>query len=116
MTMERAKLEINPPRDRFNIIFLILLIHGIGTLTPWNMFINAKLVNRARISLLSSRGSSAESFYLSNTLQYFIDYKLSANYTGVKSEYVANFMPYVGLASQVPNLLFNWLNIFMDLG
>lgn len=45
MTMERAKLEINPPHDRFNIIFFILLIHGVGTLTPWNMFINAKDVS-----------------------------------------------------------------------
>lgn len=41
MTMERATLEINPPRDRLNIIFFILLLHGIGTLMPWNMFINA---------------------------------------------------------------------------
>lgn len=44
MTMERAKLEINPPSDRYKLIFLILLIHGVGTLTPWNMFINAKEV------------------------------------------------------------------------
>lgn len=41
MTMERATLEINPPRDRLNIIYFILLLHGIGTLMPWNMFINA---------------------------------------------------------------------------
>lgn len=45
MTMERATLEINPPRDRLNIIYLILLLHGIGTLMPWNMFINAKSVS-----------------------------------------------------------------------
>lgn len=77
--MERATLEINPPRDRLNIIFFILLLHGIGmyinlshfeciiccccfcwsifsasflciggqlgTLMPWNMFINAKSVS-----------------------------------------------------------------------
>lgn len=45
MTMERAKLEINPPRDRLNIVYLILLLHGVGTLMPWNMFITAKSVS-----------------------------------------------------------------------
>lgn len=40
--MERAKLEISPPYDRLNIIYFILLLHGVGTLMPWNMFINAK--------------------------------------------------------------------------
>lgn len=39
--MERATLEINPPRDKLNIIYFILLLHGIGTLMPWNMFITA---------------------------------------------------------------------------
>lgn len=42
--MDRAKMEINPPHDRFKLIFFILLLQGIGTLTPWNMFINAKPV------------------------------------------------------------------------
>lgn len=58
----------------------------------------------------------------SNTLhfpfcfQYFIDYKLGYEYTGVHSEYATNFLAYVGLAAQGPNILFNWLNIFMNLG
>lgn len=45
MTMERATLEINPPRDKLNIIYFILLLHGIGTLMPWNMFITANSVS-----------------------------------------------------------------------
>lgn len=57
---------------------------------PWNMFITAK--------------------------SYFVDYKLSSNYTGVKSEYAANFLPYIGFASQIPNVVFNWMNIFVNLG
>lgn len=44
MTMERAKMEISPPRDRLNLILFVLVLHGIGTLTPWNMFITAKAV------------------------------------------------------------------------
>lgn len=26
---------------RFNMVYVILLIHGVGVLMPWNMFINA---------------------------------------------------------------------------
>lgn len=83
-------METDPPKDRYKLIFLVLVLHGIGTLTPWNMFITAK--------------------------DYFVDYKLSSNYTGKESPYAANFLPYIGFASQIPNVLFNWLNIFVNLG
>ncbi|XP_021968310.1 equilibrative nucleoside transporter 3 isoform X2 [Folsomia candida] len=82
--------ERTPPTDRFNIVYLILIIHGVGTLMPWNMFITAKA--------------------------YFVDYKLSKGYTGTESEYANNFMPYLGFASQIPNVFFNWLNIFIQIG
>lgn len=49
-------------------------------------------------------------------MQYFIDHKLSKNYTGIDSQYVDNFMPYLELASQGPNFIFNWLNIFLQIG
>lgn len=89
--MERAKLECEPPTDRFKMIFFILVLHGIGTLTPWNMFITAK--------------------------DYFVDYKLSQNYTGVDNTQIQqNFLAYIGFASQIPNVLFNWMNIFVNLG
>jgi solute carrier family 29 (equilibrative nucleoside transporter), member 1/2/3 len=45
MTMERAKMEIDPPTDKYRLVFFILVIHGIGTLMPWNMFITAKSVS-----------------------------------------------------------------------
>ncbi|XP_046667312.1 equilibrative nucleoside transporter 1 [Homalodisca vitripennis] len=90
VTMENAQLEMNPPHDRLKLVYLTLMLHGIGTLMPWNMFITAK--------------------------DYFVEYKLSQNYTGLESDYVTNFMPFIGFASQVPNLIFNWLNIFLQLG
>lgn len=90
VTMDTADLETNPPRDRWKLVYLTLVLHGVGTLMPWNMFITAK--------------------------SYFIDYKLGYEYTGVHSEYATNFLAYVGLAAQGPNILFNWLNIFMNLG
>lgn len=90
LTMEHAHLETHPPSDRYNIVYLIMFLHGMGTLLPWNMFINAK--------------------------SYFVDYKLSQNYTGIETEYAANFMPYLGIAAQGPNFLFNWLNVFVHIG
>lgn len=45
MTMDRAKMEISPPRDRFNLILFTFILHGVGTLMPWNMFITAKAVS-----------------------------------------------------------------------
>ncbi|XP_066582107.1 NADPH-dependent diflavin oxidoreductase 1-like [Prorops nasuta] len=90
VTMDRADLEINPPKDRLRLVFLIMLLHGIGALMPWNMFITAK--------------------------NYFVDYKLSNEYTGIDTNYATNFLAYLGFAAQIPNLLFNWVNIFVQLG
>ncbi|XP_076382029.1 equilibrative nucleoside transporter 1 isoform X1 [Megalopta genalis] len=90
VTMDQADLELNPPRDRLNIVFLIMVLHGIGALMPWNMFITAK--------------------------KYFVDYKLSKDYAGIETDYDKNFLAYVGFAAQIPNVLFNWLNIFIQLG
>ncbi|KAG7200699.1 hypothetical protein KM043_001250 [Ampulex compressa] len=90
VTMAQADLELNPPKDRLNIVFCILVLHGIGALMPWNMFITAK--------------------------NYFVDYKLSVAYTGIHTNYATNFLAYLGFAAQIPNLLFNWLNIFIQLG
>lgn len=90
VTMDQADLEINPPKDRLNLVFFVLLLHGIGALMPWNMFITAK--------------------------DYFVNYKLSKAYTGIDSNYATNFLADLGFAAQIPNLLFNWLNIFIQLG
>ncbi|XP_068984794.1 NADPH-dependent diflavin oxidoreductase 1 isoform X4 [Bombus flavifrons] len=90
VTMDQADLELNPPKDRLNIVFCIMILHGIGILMPWNMFITAK--------------------------NYFVNYKLSEEYTGIQSNYATNFLAYLGFAAQIPNLLFNWLNVFMQFG
>lgn len=90
LTMDDASLQINAPRDRYNLVYITFLIHGIGVLMPWNMFITAK--------------------------SYFSEYKLGKDYIGEELEYGASFLQYLGFAAQVPNVIFNWLNIFMKMG
>nr|KAG5699011.1 hypothetical protein BaRGS_025405 [Batillaria attramentaria] len=83
-TLERVEeMEKNHPRDRFNLVYLIMVVHGIGILMPWNMFINAKA--------------------------YFEDHKLNQGNetTAEVQEYSTNFMSYIGMAAQFPNALMN---------
>lgn len=47
--------------------------------------------------------------------QYFVEYKLNTDDEEL-SGYSTNFLPYLGYASQIPNVLFNWVNIFVQLG
>ncbi|CAB0028122.1 unnamed protein product [Trichogramma brassicae] len=47
VTMDQANLELNPPRDRLNIVMFIMILHGVGALMPWNMFISAPEVSFA---------------------------------------------------------------------
>lgn len=104
-TSDRLKTDANgQPVDRCKIVFIILLIHGIGTLMPWNMFINAE--------------------------EYFRKYKLmpalnGANTTDAFDRDIGeielnslrkNFLSYLGSASQLPNALFSGLNLVVNLG
>ncbi|XP_075986464.1 equilibrative nucleoside transporter 2 isoform X2 [Anticarsia gemmatalis] len=49
-------MDLAPPKDKYNLIFLTLIVHGIGTLTAFNMFITAK--------------SYFEDYKLKNTKEY----------------------------------------------
>lgn len=83
---------VSPPKDRYNMVYLILVLHGIGVLMPWNMFITAH--------------------------SYFSDYKLNVT-TGDEifdqktTEFSKNFLSYIGVAAQVPNVVCNGLNLFV---
>lgn len=35
-------MDLAPPKDRWNLIYMTLILHGLGTLTAWNMFITEK--------------------------------------------------------------------------
>ena len=50
------------------------------------------------------------------SFQYFVNYKLGKEYTETPLPYATYFLQYVGFAAQIPNLVFNWINIFLNLG
>ncbi|XP_044594180.1 equilibrative nucleoside transporter 1 isoform X2 [Cotesia glomerata] len=88
--MDQVDLELNPPKDKLNVVFIIMVLHGIGTLMPWNMFITAR--------------------------NYFENYKFSSNYTVINTTYASKYVNSVSFSAQVPNVIFNWINLFMPLG
>lgn len=92
--------EKDRPLDRYNIVFFILLLHGIGTLMPWNMFINAEVYFRNYKLAPSSNTSDPSSIQNEPEL------------TSIRE----NFLPYLGVAAQVPNLICNGLNLVVNLG
>ncbi|KAF7493514.1 Equilibrative nucleoside transporter 3 [Sarcoptes scabiei] len=76
--------------DRWSLIKIIFFLHGISALLPWNMLINAD--------------------------SYFIDYKLNTTNDNdgrsIRMEsYRNNFIPYLSIASKVPNILFQLFNL-----
>lgn len=42
LNLKGIAMDLAPPKDRYNLIFLTLIVHGLGTLTAWNMIITAK--------------------------------------------------------------------------
>lgn len=78
-----------PPPDRYKMVFFIFLIHGVGILMPWNMFITAK--------------------------SYFEDYKLNTEISK-DATYRSEFMFYLGIVSQVSNAVISCINTFFQFG
>lgn len=89
LLMAEKKTESQPPVDKFRLVFFIFLIHGMGILMPWNMFITAK--------------------------SYFENYKLNTT-TSYDAPYRTEFMFYLGIVSQVSNAVISCLNTFFQFG
>ncbi|PAA91711.1 hypothetical protein BOX15_Mlig032273g1 [Macrostomum lignano] len=75
------------PNDAYYTVFIVFALHGIGILLPWNMFINAH--------------------------SYFVDYKLYTN-VSANADYRSNFMHYITLSAQLPNMLMMAFNVFFQ--
>uniref|UniRef100_A0A0N5BK41 Equilibrative nucleoside transporter n=1 Tax=Strongyloides papillosus TaxID=174720 RepID=A0A0N5BK41_STREA len=81
-----------PPKDVYNTVYFIMMLHGIGVLLPWNM--------------LTTIAPS-----------YYIDYKLTNYYENGTISYqpsvAKDFFSYLGIFAQFPNLLLNLINLFL---
>lgn len=42
-------------------------------------------------------------------------YKLGVEYTNTTSTFVPFFLQYLALSAQLPNVIFNWINVFFQL-
>lgn len=89
LLMVEKKSESHPPLDKYRLVFFIFLVHGMGILMPWNMFITAK--------------------------SYFVDYKLNTTIS-YEAPYRTEFMFYLGIVSQVSNAVISCMNTFFQFG
>ncbi|KAL9957949.1 hypothetical protein ACROYT_G034908 [Oculina patagonica] len=51
------------PVDKFNVVYLIMLIQGVGTLLPWNMFITAHAYFQEKLKRDESLKHSFENYF-----------------------------------------------------
>lgn len=114
-------------KDKYQLVYVIFLLHGIGILMPWNMFITAHgcvyfvLIVSVRPSArppiqLSLQSLSSVEKCGFHFFSYFIDYKLRGPCDQPESEYRKFFMNYLGIVAQLPNVLLNLINLFVHLG
>ncbi|KHJ97010.1 nucleoside transporter [Oesophagostomum dentatum] len=84
------------------------MLHGIGVLMPWNMFITIAPQVEIMLSFPPHLTSQLR------LLQYYVEYWFSPNNT--PTDYSKNFMSSLGIASQLPNVLINIINTFAVIG
>lgn len=87
-----TKETTKEPIDKFYIVYIIFIVHGIGVLMPWNMFITAN--------------------------DYFVNYKLAPSTNGTttdggeKTVYQNYFLGVLGFVAQIPTVIINGVNTF----
>ncbi|XP_022785347.1 equilibrative nucleoside transporter 1-like isoform X2 [Stylophora pistillata] len=58
--------DVNPqvePADKFNVVYFIMLIQGVGTLLPWNMFITAHAYFQEKLKANEDLKHSFENYF-----------------------------------------------------
>ncbi|KAL5008351.1 hypothetical protein ScPMuIL_013932 [Solemya velum] len=78
------------PRDRYNVVYIIFYLLGLGSLLPWNFFITAKGYFQYKLR--------------NTTLPADVDY----NDPKFETEHQIMFETYMAMAAQIPNLIFNF--------
>ncbi|XP_062304045.1 equilibrative nucleoside transporter 1-like [Osmerus eperlanus] len=94
-------MAVNMPKDKYNAVWLIFFMLGIGTLLPWNFFMTATMYFTGRLK-------EPATFDMENPL---------VNGTGsnfdTRSVLEAKFNNVMTLCSMVPLLVFTCLNSFL---
>ncbi|CAB1312795.1 unnamed protein product [Coregonus sp. 'balchen'] len=92
---------INAPRDKYNAVWIIFFILGLGTLLPWNFFMTATMYFTSRLKDPAVEGSA----------------NLTANATVVEGDarnvLESKFNNVMTLCAMVPLLIFTCLNSFI---
>lgn len=88
---------------RKNIVLIILIIHGIGTLLPWNMFITAD-------SYFNQKLTINEPIVNGTTIT-----GTTTNGTIYKSvPYIKDLMNYITISSKLPNVVIQAVNFLIQ--
>lgn len=93
---------INTPRDRYNAVWIIFFILGLGTLLPWNFFMTATMYFTSRLKDTATNGDAHNQ--TSNSSEAGID---------ARSVLEAKFNNVMTLCAMVPLLIFTCLNSFI---
>lgn len=91
----KVEVSTDGVNDNMSLVYYIVILHGIGVLIPWNIFVTAK--------------------------EYFVDYKLSDHSENTslssngttKNKYQTDFMSETVVAANVPSVLFSAINLFV---
>ncbi|ELT88134.1 hypothetical protein CAPTEDRAFT_221180 [Capitella teleta] len=91
-SLETTRVPEKAPVDRWNVVYLIFYLMGIGSLLPWNFFSNAKMY-----FLYKLRNISDTNPHHWNNTKHYTDLQVM-------------FESYLTLAAMLPNVLFMFLN------
>uniref|UniRef100_A0A8B9HHX1 Solute carrier family 29 member 1 (Augustine blood group) n=1 Tax=Astyanax mexicanus TaxID=7994 RepID=A0A8B9HHX1_ASTMX len=98
----RTMTAINTPRDRYNAVWIIFFILGLGTLLPWNFFMTATMYFTSRLKETSTNGAAQNQ--TSNSSEAGGD---------TRTVLEAKFNNVMTLCAMVPLLIFTCLNSFI---
>lgn len=93
---------INAPRDKYNAVWIIFFILGLGTLLPWNFFMTATMYFTSRLKDPSTTDISANQ--TSN---------VTSEGTDTRNVLESKFNNVMTLCAMVPLLIFTCLNSFI---
>ncbi|XP_055341635.1 equilibrative nucleoside transporter 1-like isoform X2 [Paramacrobiotus metropolitanus] len=100
------KADLSAPSDRYRLVFLIMLVHGMGVLLPWNVFINASEYFKGY----------KFGYYCPSLNESFSAVCNDSNPAEVNRFFRNSWSNDMVVAAQMPNLILNALNLFVNIG